>query len=803
MPVMGVGGALALRSVATLNNAQFLTAASAMEAKSDQMAARFNAASRKMQMAGAVIAGALALSVKAASDFEQSMANTQSVAKATAEEFRKLSDMALHVGFTTRFSAKEAADAMYWLASAGQKAADIASTLPGVLTLASATAYDLADTTETVVSTLASLGLQATDTDRVINVFAATIGNSLANMDKLSESMKYAGTVAKVSGQQIEDLAMVLGQFYNAGMRGSMAGTAYRRVMIGLLDPHESLIEHLMKVGGELDRINPKYHDMADVVDYMNEKMVDTTTVFRAFSKRGGPAMLYLLRQGGEALRKFRDSISGTQDAYTMMAKQMDTLQSQMKVLRNALAAAGIVIGRHLMPYVREIVGHFILWVQQIEDMDRATVEFRVKATALIAILLLFGPKLVSLAIGAVKAASGIALLADKVAYLAIGVPWAKLMAAGGPVAFFLGLGVALADNEKKMNALSEATGKWAEERDRMVARHKATMEALDPADTEMWNAVFAAQTDEMASLANRHWEATRGIVENNEEQSESASTAAAAFDEYAKLFGEALDSVNAARAEEAEAMLMADLDIQHELAMYEDMIALREQLAEAYKESSKQIVVAMREEQEELDRLTAWYEDSMEKIREESEFAKEGLVHVLDTMTEEMVKALEKNKPLLEAIFRGFLTALADMAEALIRQALISVIIAEAEAMGVLSVKGFFDWTSWAKILPMMATAAAAMAAIKALRSRLKFHEGGAPYEEGWKYLRSDESVVRRQVAQRGGYGHATPGMMEGPQSIQFSVGEVHIHDDRDVEELSRKLVRGTAVAMGYGGVG
>ena len=66
----------------------------------------------------ATVAG-IGLAVKHFANFEQAMKNVQAVSGATAEEFDKLKNFAIEMGSKTVFTAKEAADAMYFLASAG------------------------------------------------------------------------------------------------------------------------------------------------------------------------------------------------------------------------------------------------------------------------------------------------------------------------------------------------------------------------------------------------------------------------------------------------------------------------------------------------------------------------------------------------------------------------------------------------------------------------------------------------------------------------------------------------------------
>lgn len=72
-------------------------------------------------------------------EFEQSMANAASVSGATGEELEKMTALAREMGKTTVFSASDAADAMYYMASAGYKVEEMANAIEPILNLSAAT----------------------------------------------------------------------------------------------------------------------------------------------------------------------------------------------------------------------------------------------------------------------------------------------------------------------------------------------------------------------------------------------------------------------------------------------------------------------------------------------------------------------------------------------------------------------------------------------------------------------------------------------------------------------------------------
>lgn len=110
---------------------------------------------------GALVAGGLTHLIKTGADFEAEMSRVKAVTNATGSEFKDLTGLAQRMGAQTKFSSKQAASAMYELASAGFSVAEIKKALPGTLSLAAASNIELADAAEISSNALRGFGLDA------------------------------------------------------------------------------------------------------------------------------------------------------------------------------------------------------------------------------------------------------------------------------------------------------------------------------------------------------------------------------------------------------------------------------------------------------------------------------------------------------------------------------------------------------------------------------------------------------------------------------------------------------------------
>ncbi|MFA6661257.1 MAG: phage tail tape measure protein, partial [Bacilli bacterium] len=306
-------------------------------------------------------------------DFEKSVSNAASVTGKTGEAFeqakKNISAVAQELGQATAFSSSQAADAMYNLASAGYDVSTMsANDLTPMLNLAAATQYDLAETTSTTASTLSQFGLGFESAGRVADVFTSVIGKSQANMEMLSYSMKYVGTIANTAGMGIEETSAALGTLYNAGLDGSSAGTGLRGVLASLIKPSENAGSALQAMGLEMEDINPVTHGFSNVMKTLADHGLDAEKAFWLFGREAAPAALAMASNsdGLKQLTTELQNAGGT--AQTVADEQLDTLAGSLDGLSGSIENMMINIGQALAPTIRQIADALVPMVPAVQD---------------------------------------------------------------------------------------------------------------------------------------------------------------------------------------------------------------------------------------------------------------------------------------------------------------------------------------------------------------------------------------------------------------------------------------------------
>lgn len=189
--------------------------------------------------AAAVVGGVVKLG-HAVADFNSKMTNSLAIMGDVGPALRReMGDAAIDVSKVTQFSAAQAAESYYFLASAGLDAAQSIKAMPAVAQFAQAGMFDLALATDLLTDAQSALGLSVKDAGqnltnmkRVSDVLikANTLANASAEQFSTSLTNK-AGAALRILGKDVEEGVAVLAAFADQGVKGEEAGTALNIVL--------------------------------------------------------------------------------------------------------------------------------------------------------------------------------------------------------------------------------------------------------------------------------------------------------------------------------------------------------------------------------------------------------------------------------------------------------------------------------------------------------------------------------------------------------------------------------------------
>jgi hypothetical protein len=184
-------------------------------------------------------------------DFEQQMATVQAITGATAGEFDQLRSSAISLSKASQFTAIQIAELQTEFGRLGFSTQEILNATEATLDLSTATGEDLAKSADVLGSTLRAFGKDASETGKVADIMAGSFNRSALGLENFSEAIKYVAPVAAAAGISLEETTAVLGVLADNGIRGSMAGTSFRKIISDLGTESGTLTEKFKKLAAQ------------------------------------------------------------------------------------------------------------------------------------------------------------------------------------------------------------------------------------------------------------------------------------------------------------------------------------------------------------------------------------------------------------------------------------------------------------------------------------------------------------------------------------------------------------------------
>lgn len=299
--------------------------------------------------AAAAVTAVAGAATKVGMDFEAQMSKVAAISGATNEEFEALSAKAKEMGATTKFSATESGQALEYMAMAGWKSEQMIAGLPGIMNLAAAAGEDLGTTSDIVTDALTAFNMTAEESGHFADVIAAASSNANTNVSLLGESFKYVGTQAGALGYSAEDVSLALGLMANAGLKGSMSGTALSAILTrlatntkGARDAVEGLGVQFYNEDGSARDLNSVLKDLRKATENLTveQKSNIAKTIAGQEAQKG---LLAILNAQESDYKKLESAIYSADGAAKRMADTMNNnLKGQLTLMGSALEGAGI-----------------------------------------------------------------------------------------------------------------------------------------------------------------------------------------------------------------------------------------------------------------------------------------------------------------------------------------------------------------------------------------------------------------------------------------------------------------------------
>ncbi len=379
--------------------------------KLDESSKKLSDVGKTISIGSVAVAGLGAAALKTCTDFEYAMATVQATSGASSEDMKKLTAKAREMGETTKFSASESAEAMYYMALAGWKTEDMLNGISGMLNLAAASGEDLASVSDIVTDGLTALGYAASDSAKLADVFAATVTNSNTDVAKLGEAMKYVGSIAGALDINMEGVSLALGLMANSGVKASQAGTSLRSVLTRLAGDTDGCRSWLERLGVQIFDSKGTMRDFEVILSELRKKFANLSDAEKAANaqllagKPGMAGLLAIINASEEDFNKLSSAIDASAGAAKDMADIMnDTASGQITLLKSQIEGLAIQFGNIMLPVFKKTVewlSKLMTWISKLSPETQRVI------TIIGATVAILGPLLIIIG----KMGSGISTL--------------------------------------------------------------------------------------------------------------------------------------------------------------------------------------------------------------------------------------------------------------------------------------------------------------------------------------------------------------------------------------------------------
>ena len=286
---------------------------------------------------------------KSAMDFEVAIKQVGAISRASAEDLASLTENANRLGATTEKTAVQIASLQKELAKLGFNTTEILASTDAIVDLSTATGEDLTKSAVVASSTLRAFGLDAVEMGRIVDVMAGSFVRSGLDLEKFRESIKLVAPIARAVNVDIETTTAMLSKLADAGLSGSLAGTALRNLLSNMADP-------LSKLSNRLGFTVENSEDLVRAFKKLRDEGVGLAEAVQLVDVRARPAFFTILNQ--------IDSVEGLSIEYSILngeAKELanvirDSLTNDVDIANSAFDALRRNIAERFIPETRTLM---------------------------------------------------------------------------------------------------------------------------------------------------------------------------------------------------------------------------------------------------------------------------------------------------------------------------------------------------------------------------------------------------------------------------------------------------------------
>lgn len=297
----------------------------------------------------------LKVSIELAAEFEAAMANVSTLVDTSVVNMDELAEGVRDIAVEVGASAKDMADGLYQVISAGVPAEKALDLLGVAAKAAKAGLTDTFTAVDGLTTVLNAYGLEAAEATRVSDLMFTTVRLGKTTFPELAGSIGMVAPMASAAGVSLEDLFAAVATLTQGGMETSRAIAYLRGALSNVVKPSSQAQELAAQLGIQFDATALQTMGLSGFLDMLREATGGNIEQMGVLfgSVEGLNAMLALTGKQAETFAQTqREMANSSGEAETAFGKQMGTLNAQWERTKSLFRDIGITIGEALLPAI-------------------------------------------------------------------------------------------------------------------------------------------------------------------------------------------------------------------------------------------------------------------------------------------------------------------------------------------------------------------------------------------------------------------------------------------------------------------
>ena len=327
----------------------------------------------------ALIGGA---SVKMALDFDKSMTKIKTLVGVASDEVDAMGGAVKRLAVDTGVNANDAADALFFITSAGLRGADAMKVLEAATKASAIGLGEVKTVADAVTSAVNAYGQENLSAESATDVLTAAVREGKLEADSLAQSMGKVLPVSSQLGVGFEEVGAALAAMSRTGTDAAMATTSLRGILSALLNPSSQAKKELKNFhleAGEL-RKQLKEEGLLSVLKTLTETFGDNQEAAgKVFGNvRALTGVLDLMGNNVDTTEQIFARMSDTtgtlNTAFTELEDELSfKFKKSLEAVRTSFTELGKTLAIAILPAIQKLSGFLTTTINKFNNLDKET----------------------------------------------------------------------------------------------------------------------------------------------------------------------------------------------------------------------------------------------------------------------------------------------------------------------------------------------------------------------------------------------------------------------------------------------